>query len=158
MAKRAECSIPFFRGESGSALVEIAVASAVLFTMMFGIIQFSLAHYVYLYLPYVAREATRYAIVRGSSCTSFGSACPASATDIQNYVESLKYPVIDASLITVTTTWPTTGPTCTPSINPCNNPGNLVQVTVTFSYPLWIPFLPTKTLNMTASSQMVISQ
>ena len=139
-------------------LVEMAVALSLLFTMMFGIIQFSLAHYTYLYLSDVAREATRYAIVRGSSCTSFSSACPATATDVQNYVMNLDFPAINANNITVATSWPTTGSSCTPSTSPCNNPGNLVQVVVNYSYQFSLPFMKVRTINMSATSEMVISQ
>lgn len=145
-------------GEEGSSLVEIAIAATVLFLMIFGIIQASLIDYVYVYLSDAAREATRYAIVRGSSCSSFPAACPASANDVQNYVRSLNFPVMNASSINVATTWPTTGSSCTPSSNPCNNPGNLVQVTVSYNYPLSIPFLTGRTVTVAATSQMVISQ
>jgi len=146
------------RGEQGSALVEIALASIILFSMVFGILQFSIGHYIYHYVTEAAAEGTRYAMVRGSSCSGFGSACPATATDVQTYVRGLAFPVLDPNAMTVTTTWPTTGPACTPSSNPCNNPGNLVHVTVTYNFRVGIPFLPVVTPAIRASSQMVISQ
>ncbi|MGA8089648.1 MAG: TadE family protein [Terracidiphilus sp.] len=56
-------------GEQRSAIVEMAVVRSLLFVVLFGIIELSLAMYTYNYVSDAAREATRYAIVRGSSCT-----------------------------------------------------------------------------------------
>lgn len=77
-----------------------------------------------------------------------------------NYVQHLGYPGIDmsSSRLGVTATWPTTGAACTPIASPCNNPGNLVKVVVTYQYPLAIPFVPKANLNMSSTSEMVISQ
>jgi Flp pilus assembly protein TadG len=125
---------------------------------VFGIIQIRLALYSYHSISDAAREATRYAIVRGSSCSGFVSACPAQATDIQTYVRGMGFPAIVTSNLTVTTTWPTTGASCTPSTTPCNNPGNLVSVTVSYQLPLTILFVSSSTLTMHSTSKMVISQ
>jgi Flp pilus assembly protein TadG len=146
--------------ERGSTLVETALSMLVLLIVALGVMEMSLALYTYHFISDAAREGTRFAIVRGSSCTTysgFTSGCPAKGTDIQSYVRGLGFPGIDASLMTVTTSFPTTGPSCTPSVIPCNNPGNLVQVTVSYRFPLSIPFVPANTLTMTSSSKMVIS-
>ena len=146
--------------ERGSTIVETALSLTILLTLSLGVMQMSLALYTYHFISDAAREGTRYAIVRGSSCSTnanFASACPAANTDVQTYVRGLGFPGINPSLLLVNTTWPTTGTTCTPSLTPCNNPGNLVKVVVTYQYPLSIPFLPARTLNMTSTSQMVIS-
>lgn len=144
--------------EQGSSLVEMALSLVILLTVLFGLIEMCLALYTYHFISEAAREGTRYAIVRGSSC-QFPSACPAAATDIQNYVESLGFPGINPSAMTVTTTWSPypAGGTCTPSAS-CNNPGNSVQVQVQYKFPLSIPFIPARTLSMSSTSQMVISQ
>ena len=149
------------RGERSSTVVEFAVSAMVLFTLVFGFIVMGLALYTYHFTADAAREGTRFAIVRGSSCnlySGFASACPALSTDIQNYVRGLAFPGIDPSLMTVTTAWSAypTGSTCTPSPT-CNNPGNLVQVTVTYQFPVSIPFVPFSTLTMSSNSEMVIS-
>jgi Flp pilus assembly protein TadG len=144
-------------GEKGTELLEFTLSAALLLTMLFGIIELGLACYTFHYVSDAAREGTRYAIVRGSSCTTFATACPANTTtDIQNYVKGLNF--VDPSAMTVTPSWPTTGVTCTPSATPCNNPGNLVKVTVQYAFPLRIPFVPSRSLTLTSSSQMVISQ
>src|ERR1700747_2547612 len=59
------------RSEHGAATVEIAFASVVLFAFLIGIMQVSRALYVYNFVSEAAREASRYAMVRGStSCTN----------------------------------------------------------------------------------------
>jgi Flp pilus assembly protein TadG len=145
--------------EHGSALVENALSLGLLFTLVFGIMEIGWALYSYHFISEAAREGTRYAIVRGSSCAAAGSLCTdVSQTNIQNYVENLGFPGINSGNMTVTATWPTTGAACTPSTAPCNNPGNLVQVTVAYKFPLSIPFVKASTINMASTSEMVISQ
>ena len=58
------------RDESGSALVEFALSAVLLIIMLFGIIEFGFALYSYQFVNEVAREMSRYAIVRGSQCTA----------------------------------------------------------------------------------------
>jgi Flp pilus assembly protein TadG len=152
------------QAEEGSTIVEFALASTILFAVLFGIFETSFALYSYTYISDAAREATRYAIVRGSACTGFPECGTtprgAQQADVLNYVQHLGYPGIDtsSSKLGVTATWPTTGTACTPITSPCNNPGNLVKVVVTYKYPLSIPFVPKASVNMSSTSEMVISQ
>lgn len=154
----------FARGERGSAAVESAVTAGVLFTVMIGLMKICLAVYTYHFISEAAREGTRYAIVRGSRCTpipnsSFATACPASTTDIENYVKGLGYPGITPAAMTVTTTYanyPASATACFPSTN-CNNPQNLATVQVQYAFPLSIPFMPNKTYTMTSTSALIIS-
>ena len=153
--------------EDGRSIVEFAFACAVLFGMLFGIIYFCLALYTYHYISEAAREGSRYAIVRGStSCINTPNLtnCNATNTQIQTYLQDLGYPAIDAAnRMTVTTSWytPSGGqpPTWTKcKTGTCNAPGSIVNVQVTYTYPLSIPFYGTKALNLTSTSQMVIAQ
>jgi Flp pilus assembly protein TadG len=155
-------------GENGAAIVEFALSAAILLSLVFGIMGLSMALYSYHFISNAAREGTRYAIVRGSACPSVLPGCPDPGTpvDVQTYLRTASYPgnggtfpgIIPGNL-TATVTFPTTGtPACTPSVNPCDNPGNLVQVTVNYQFPLNIPFVPSETLTMSSTSQMVISQ
>ena len=148
----------FFRGENGATVIETALASVALLTLFFGVMEMSIALYTYHFVSNAARLASRYAMVRGSQCSGFTSACPASNADIQTYIRGLDFPAIVPANLTVATTWPTTGSACTPSATPCNNPGNLVHIKVTYSLPLSIPFMKSSTLSLSSSSQMVISQ
>ena len=150
------------RGEEGATIAEFAVAATILMAIVFGIYEASSALYAYTYISDAAREATRYAIVRGSACTGFaecsGTPVGATSAQISNYVKGLGYPGINSGNLNVTSTWPTTGAACTPISSPCNNPSNLVKVVVTYQYPLSIPFVPISTIHMSSTSEMVISQ
>lgn len=147
------------RGETGSAMVEMAISMVLLLTILFGLIEMCFALYTYHYISDAAREGTRYAIVRGSSCQVSGVSCTVTAAQIQSYVQDLGFPGINSSATTVTTAWSgyPAGSACSPSAS-CNNPGNMVQVTVNYQFPLAIPFIPSSTLSMSSTSSMVISQ
>jgi Flp pilus assembly protein TadG len=151
----------FRRTELGSASIEVAVTASVLFMTLIGLMKICLAIYTFHFVSEAAREGTRYAIVRGTSCntTYFPTACPASKTDISNYVKGLGYPGISSSAMTVTTSYATypAGKTCTPSAA-CNNPTDLVTIQVQYAFPLSIPFMSAKTYTMTSTSAMIISQ
>ncbi len=156
--------------EDGRSIVEFAFACAVLFGMLFGIVYFCMALYTYHYISEAAREGSRYAIVRGSTChanTPGLTNCGTSGitnTQLQTYLQDLGYPGIDAAnRMTVTTTWyspsaaqPPVWSKCTAGT--CNLPGNIVNVQVTYTYPLSIPFYGRRTISMTSTSQMVIAQ
>ncbi len=148
------------RCDEGSNIVEMAVVSSVMFAVLFGIVELSLALYTYNYVSDAAREASRYAIVRGSSCSVLTN-CGVTGAKIQTYVQNLGYPGMNAANTTVTTTWlspsTTTPVTWTACGSQCNVPGNAVQVTVTYSFPLSIPFVPKSTLSLHSTSQMVIA-
>jgi Flp pilus assembly protein TadG len=148
--------------EEGDTIAEFALASTILISIVFGIYETSSALYSYTYISDAAREGTRYAIVRGSACTGFSecSSTPVGVTSaqVQAYVKSLGYPNIVSNNLTITTTWPTTGSACTPIASPCNNPGNFVKVVVAYKFPLSIPFVPSTTIHMSSTSEMVISQ
>jgi Flp pilus assembly protein TadG len=153
--------------EEGSSLIETALSSSIVLVLIFGIFQMSLALYSYHSICEVAREGSRYAIVRGStSCvnTSKLTNCNATALQIQTYVKSINVPGLNsAQYMTVSTSWlngsatmPTTWSNCTVGI--CNTPGNMVKVQVGFALPLSIPFWRSTVLNLNSVSQMVIAQ
>ena len=158
--------------EVGGTIVEMAISSTVLFSMVFGVFQISYASYIYSYVSEAARDGARYAIVRGStSCLNTPNLanCNAGATTVGNYVKGRGFMGIDAAdYMTVNTSWltattttgasgaSTTWATC--SSGTCNAPGNMVRVVVTYALPLAIPFVPKRTVSVTSSSQMVVQQ
>lgn len=159
------------RAEEGSGAVEMALACTVLVAMLIGMFQLTLGIYAGHYTSDAARQATRYAMVRGSnSCANTPSLtnCGATAAEIQTWVRGLTYPGIVTSSVTVTTTWYTASTTapdpgqtttwtkCTTGT--CNAPGNLVKVSVNYPLTFSIPFSKSIALNLTSTSQMVISQ
>lgn len=145
-------------GEDGATLVEVALSSLLLLAFIFGVMEICLALYSYHFISEAAREGTRFAIVRGSTCTGLSGGCPASGTDIQNYVTGLGYPGIDPSKMRVNATWSqyTNGNSC-PALGPCNSIGNLVTVQVTYQFPVAVPFVSLTTIPMSSTSAMVIS-
>ena len=145
------------RRERGASLVEMTLSLIVLLTLVFGIIEVSEALYTYEIISDAAREGTRYAMVRGSACSAPITPCPATSANVQTYLRGIALPGINPTLLTATATWPTTGSSCTPSVSPCNNPGNVVQVTVNYSFRMALPFVRTSTITLTSTSQMVIS-
>ena len=148
-------------GESGGSLIEAAISFTLLISVMACVVQASLALYSYHIVADAAREASRYAIVRGSSsCSNTPNLtnCNATSDQIQTWVRNLSFPFIISNHLSVTTTWPTTGSNCYPSSSPCNNPSNLVNVVVTYAFPLNLPMWSGGTINISSTSQMVISQ
>lgn len=153
------------RGDEGASVLEFALVSTVFFALLIGCFEMLLALYTFHFVSDAAREASRYAIVRGStSCTNTPNLtnCNATAAQIQTYIRSLTYPGITPNSLSVTTTWlaassttPTTWSACAGS---CNAPGNGVKVVVTYPFSFSVPFVPKATLNLTSTSQMVISQ
>jgi Flp pilus assembly protein TadG len=157
--------------DAGSALVEMAVSSTILFAMFFGVFEIVLASYTSHYVSDAAREGARYAIVRGNlSCSNTPnlSNCGATPTTISTYVKGLAYPGITPSNMTVAVTYLTgttdssTGTTLTTwaacGTAPCNVPGNMVNVKVTYAFGLTLPFVMRKIINVSSTSQMVIQQ
>lgn len=158
------------RKEDGANLVEMGLSMIVFMPFFFAVIQFSYGLYVYNYVGEAAREATRWAAVRGSTCyRDLGSSfCPSngsSAANIQSYVQGMGFPGMNKSSITVSTNWysassgtPRTWSLCSSGIPTCNKPGNQVQVAVSYPVPLPIPFWSSLTLTVKSTSQMVIVQ
>lgn len=149
--------------ESGAAIVEMAIASSIVLSLLLGLMQISLALYAYHFTADAAREASRWAIVRGSQCNSNTPGldhCGASQTDVQNYVQGLGYPY--ASSMTVAVSWLTASAppatAWTACAGSCNQPGNAVRVTVSYNFPLYIPFWRNAAVRVGSVSQMVIAQ
>jgi Flp pilus assembly protein TadG len=145
--------------EDGSTLVEFALVASLLFTIVLGIMQMCIALFTYDLVCESARQGTRYAMVRGNTCLVSGASCTATAAQIQTYVRNLGYPGILPANMAVDTTYSSfpTGSTCTPNTN-CANPGNQVVVSVTYTLPLRIPFIPSRTLSLVSTSARIISQ
>ena len=161
--------------DEGATVVEMAVASIIALALIFGMFQLSMALYSYHFVAEAAREASRFAMVRGSECAAnfSNSYCSPSASsnsgaqpqDVSTYVNSLGYPF--ASKLSTSTTWLAKSQdsngydiwtSCGTGIT-CKHPfDHAVQVTVSYPYPLNVPFINKITINMASKSTMVISQ
>jgi Flp pilus assembly protein TadG len=156
----------FHNDESGSEQIEFALSSTLLLTVIFGILACCQTLYANHFVAHAAREATRYAMVRGStwqgttcaSTTSFS--CVASTNDVKNFVVSVTPLGFQASNLSVATSWPGTTPLgagCA-STNGNNSPGCIVVVKVTYTYDYVLPFVPHTSLAMISTSSFPISQ
>lgn len=162
------------KGERGDSLIEFAISAIVVFTLLFGIMEFARAMYIYHFVSYAAQAGARYAIVRGSTwsapCsgkTSTGSNldCYASSSDVTTYIQGIAPSAVDTSQLTVTPTWPGTvggssGATCadTKSKTNDNNPGCVVQVQVQYKFHFILPFMPGTSPTFSATAQQVIQE
>lgn len=154
------------RGEQGSALVEFALTVSILLTLLIGCMEACIAFYCYHTVNEYARVAARFAEVHGSTCLKAdGTSCYMGDNKADGTNTTLYNVLQSAGLLGVSTTSLVVKPTFTyvPSrttcINTnCNGSGDQVTVTVTYSFPYSIPFIPKSVLNMTSSSTMTISQ
>lgn len=153
------------RDERGGAVVEFMIVAAVTLTVLFGLIAFGQAVYAYNLVSEAAREGSRFAMVRGSTCSGWDSACPASAADVQSYVQGILSQEMYVNptaggpwSVTVNTTWPAGTSGCVASGGANNTPGCPVQVQVQYNFTLGLAFIKQTTMNITSTSQMVITQ
>lgn len=160
------CLVDFFEQDEGSGLVETGLSLSLLLSVMLTIVGFSKVAYTSHFVTFAARQATRYAAVRGSSFSGSSCAtvdafsCQASASDVKRYILGHSPLGISRSAISVSVTWPgvaSSGLNCL-SLNGANSPGCNVQVTVTYPFLYRLPFLPAKLISLQSTSTMVIMQ
>ncbi|HWP00517.1 MAG TPA: TadE family protein [Methylococcus sp.] len=128
---------PARRRERGAQVVEFALVLPLFFALLFSLIEFSHAIWVYGSAAYGAREGTRFAMVHGST-----SSTPATDADVRARVRT----IAGLRSAAVTTTWPDGN----------NDPGSRVQVTVAVPFTFVVPLFRLPVLNLTATSRMVI--
>ena len=130
---------------SGQSTAEFAFGALGLFFLMFAIFNMAQAVYAYNWVAYAAREGSRWAAVRGADIKT--SSIPlTTSTDVSNYVEG-ETRGLNLSNMNVAATWS----------DPTEKPGSTVAVNVTYQFNFTAPFTSLGPLNMSSSSQMVIS-
>jgi Flp pilus assembly protein TadG len=143
-------------GEAGSALVEFALATVIILTVLFGIIDMGRALYAFDWVSDAARRGTRYAMVRGtSSCTGSPqlSDCKAGPPLITTYIEGNAFALDQSAITVIAQCWPSSHAFDPP---PCT-PGKTVAVTVQYNFAFLSPFTP-HSWTMTSSSIRTVSQ
>ena len=154
------------RDQAGSTLVEFALSGGLIFSIILSIMDGSRAFYADHFVANIAREASRYAMVRGStwsgtSCTSMSTAnCMATAANVTSFVQGNMPAGLSSSNVMVTTTWPGVNPngvSCQWSAA-TNSPGCLVNVKVQYSFRFITPFLSSSAFLLNSTSKVVISQ
>ncbi len=124
----------------GQAMLEFAFSLVLLLLLTVGTLDFARALNAYSFVAYAAREATRYAAVRG-----LDTPAPATAAAVSDFILG-ETAGLDPQNLVISTTW-----------NPDQNPGSVVAVQVRYTMKLVTPFLPATTLTLSSTSQMVIS-
>jgi Flp pilus assembly protein TadG len=127
------------RTQTGGVAVEFALGVTIFMLIFMSILEGGRAIMSYGTLAHLAREGTRYAMVRGTTDPSI----TASASDVSDHVESRANGVGD---ISVSTTWPTGG---------SKAPGSMVRVSVSTNYQSIVPVFGGFVLSST--SEMVIT-
>jgi Flp pilus assembly protein TadG len=173
------------RDERGAALVEYAFVAILFLTLLFGISGFGHAVFVYHHLNNAAKEATRYAAVRGFTCdttevvascqasnSASGISGPTTAADVTAYVSSITPPSIDATQFTITVCGVksssacaasiATGPqVCTAAVGTLpatpNYPGCTASVQIQYTYKMIFPLIGSTPINMSSTSEMIIA-
>jgi Flp pilus assembly protein TadG len=142
--------------------MEFAFVVLVLFTFIFGIIDFARALFAYHFVANAAREGTRYASVRGLGCTTstiIMTDCPATQANIKTHLQTQATGIgMDPNQLNVNVNWPpqASSPSSCSSVQ--NNPGCTVQVTVSYPFKFILPLLPTSSVNMSSAAAAVITQ
>jgi Flp pilus assembly protein TadG len=174
--------------EEGNTLVEMALVSCFIFLpMLIGIFEISLAVYGYNFVSVAARQATRYAAVRGAPSCVIASTFPdcnlgpaggtnpttaSGSAALQTYVRGLAYPGINQNNITVTATWwsANTSPGATYSttawdvqctttdLNGSACNSPRDAVKVMVSYNVPLPFWKTRYVTVSSTSQLIINE
>jgi len=135
--------------EGGETLVTLALVLPILIGFVFGIMQVCLLYYTWEMIAESACQGSRYAMVRGSTCeTSAAASCTVTASQVNSYVKGLGWPNLGNGTMTVNTTFP----------DGDEAPGHRVLVTVTYSFPYQIPFVVTKTLSLSSTSEVYFLQ
>jgi hypothetical protein len=106
-----------------------------------------------------AREGTQYAMFRSSTCKTFISgvpgasgSCAAANTDVQTYVSNLGWPnLAGGTMGTPSVTYLTPA-----GAAGTNTVGDNVKVTVTYTFPIFMPFVPASAWTLSSTSVMTI--
>jgi len=145
-------------GQRGNALIEYAFTILIILTILFGIIDFGRALYTYHFISNAAREATRYASVRGATCDNATiTPCPVTAREIENYVKNVPLG-IDVTQLRPNPSANYENPNGLAVCNVTQNyPGCAIQVQVNYTFKFLFPLMPSN-FTMSSTSQMIISR
>lgn len=173
------------KDERGATLFEYAMVFMAFLGLVFGISGFGHALFVYHQLDHATKEATRYATVRGATCTTdntSGGSCkaansatatagPTTNADVTAYINSITPPGINSSNFTITTcgvagtgalmcagsTTVSKAANCDPNSGGLvNNPGCIVSVTIAYPFNFIFPVFGSFPINLSSTSQMII--
>jgi len=145
----------------GQALVEFAMITIILLALVFGVIEISRIMLCYTTVANAARVGARYAITNSSipgatvNLTGVNAIKANIRTVVKNFAAAGTVTLSDSD---ITPNFPNGGP-CTSTSTSCTGtiPGNLVSVTVTYHYDPLFTYFSLGTINLTSTSQGVIT-
>jgi Flp pilus assembly protein TadG len=120
----------------GQTMVELAIAATVLFVLLFAIIEMGIVVYDYNMVCSAAREAVRYAIVNSGDTAGIKNAAINSA------------PFLSTSNISVNTS----------VTDPSDSTKKDAQVTISYPYTIPLFLLPSMSVTLSSTSQMLLAQ
>ena len=127
--------------QRGSVMVESALTLTIFLTIVFGLIDLGRAVWVHNAISHLAREGSRYAMVRGATHST-----PATSAQISERVVARSF-AIDKAALKVTTSW-----------QEGNQPGKPVAVDVSYTFRPYLPLIPVREVAMRSRSVMTISR
>ena len=135
------------KGQTGTELLELALALPIFLLLFFGAVQFSIVLMTYCNATYASRNVARYASQHSNT-----SIAPATTSQLQGLVTSQLFL---ASGIT-----PTVTVTCLTSNGSAgsNTIGNSVTIKVVWSQTLTIPFAPTFNFSVGSQARRLIER
>ena len=151
---------------SGSGLLELALTASIVLMCLIGVLDGARAVYIGHYVGNAARDATRYAMVRGStwngtSCASVTAySCNATASDVTRYVQNQTPSGMSVTGLNVATVWTgltPSGQTCDTSLGK-NSPTCVVQVTVSYNFSFMVPFITRHALVLKSTAAVAIAR
>jgi Flp pilus assembly protein TadG len=134
--------------DSGSAVVEMAVALPLFLLVVFGVFEYALVLFTYCNATFACRHSARYAAMHSTT-----SAFPVTVSQLQTMTKSLLF--LSSSLtptVSVAYLNPSTGNAST------NTVGNVVEVNVSWSQTLKVPYGPTQTVNVATQGIQVVTR
>ncbi|MGA9723416.1 MAG: TadE/TadG family type IV pilus assembly protein [Candidatus Binatus sp.] len=138
-------SLPLAGRPAGQTLTEFAMTATVFLLLLFGISEIALAVNAYNSMSTAAHEAARVAMVH--SPTSANSPCPKTGACGPVTQQAVNYAPFLATT-DVSLTWTDSSSATL----------DYAVVSITHTYPLSIPFMPSFNLQLKADSKMLVSQ
>ena len=129
------------RPTRGASLIEAAFAVPVILMFSIGIVQAGLMMLAHHSITDLAQIGVRYAMVRSGDTET-----PATASAIQDFVRN-KAKGLDPNSLVITPSW-----------LPDNKQGSSIQVTVEYQYPVAIPFVSKRNLQLRSTARRVIAR
>lgn len=142
-----------FFSEEGYEIVEFAFSATILFVFFFGVCWLGMAFYFTSTASEVARQASRWAAVRGADCNNpqiTDGTCPSTAAQIRAYASSC---LPGASRMRVSVNWYAPGSTSAVSTN--QGAGGSVKVVVSYTFASF-PLIGVRGFTVSSTSQSVI--